>query len=118
MSTTPRTLDVNVPHNLGKAEARRRLMAGLNKATGLAAGAAQAVQVDVRETTGDRLDISASAMGQSLTGHVDVFDDKVSIHVTLPWLLAKLAEKLKPMIQQRASDALKLPGPSGPPAKN
>ena len=117
------TLDVKVPHHLGRAEAKRRLLAGFGKAESMAASGvggmgAGAVAINVTEAPGDRLDLHAAAMGQTITGHADVFDDHVQITVKLPWLLAKLATAIRPQLEAKAKEALKkLPGPSSPPAK-
>ncbi len=40
------------------------------------------------------------ALGQGANGKIDIFDDHVLLEVTLPWLLAKFAEKLVPAIRK------------------
>lgn len=106
------TVDVRVPHQLGRAEARERVKQGFTSAKGKAAGMAT-----VDETwDGDRMNFTVSLMGQKLSGWADVEDDAVAVHVVLPMLLAKIAggikDKLRPMIEQKTRDALKLP-PAG-----
>ena len=108
-ATNSQTVDVRVPHSLGKLEARRRLEAGLGKAKSAAGAVAK---VDER-WTGDRMNFSLSVMGQSLTGWADVADDAVTVNVVLPALLAKLAgglkDKLRPQIEAKTREALQLP---------
>jgi len=53
--------------------------------------------------TGDRLDFQIRALGQSAAGTIEVFDDNIRIDVTLPWLLAKLGERLLPGLKKEAT---------------
>ncbi len=59
----------------------------------------------VQEETwnGDRLLFQVSALGQAAAGIIDVAEDHVRLEVTLPWLLAKLAEKIQPMIRKEGT---------------
>jgi hypothetical protein len=41
--------------------------------------------------------------GQAVGGTIDVFDDRVDLQVTLPWLLAKLAETIQPLIRREGT---------------
>ena len=83
---------VDIPHSLGRAEARRRLEEGFGRIRDQIAGNAIAFE----ETwSGDRLSFRAGALGQTVTGRLDVFDASVRIEVDLPWFLAAIAEKLK-----------------------
>ena len=101
-------LDVSVPHQLGKDEAKRRVRDGVGRIT------TGSLPMTVAEQwQGDRLDFTLTAMGQTIQGWADVTDDRVDFHVKLPWLLAKLADKLRPQLEQKARDALKLPPASG-----
>ena len=52
--------------------------------------------------TGDHLQFRVSALGQSASGSIDVAEDYVKLEVFLPWLLAKLAETLQPLIRKEA----------------
>ncbi len=99
------TINVTVPHQLGKAEARRRLEAGFGKAAGLADGVGAVDQ----QWQGDELSFSVTAMGQTVRGTATVHDQLVAIAVRLPWLLAKMAEVLRPQIEKKTREALALP---------
>jgi len=44
-----------------------------------------------------------SSLGQIAAGTIDVADDHVRIEVTLPWLLAKFAEKIAPAIRKEGT---------------
>jgi hypothetical protein len=93
-------LVVSIPHRLGREEAVRRLKTGL-----AAVRTSYSALLTIREGTwtGDHLVFQVSAIGQSATGSIDVADDHVRLEVTLPWLLAKLAEKITPAIRKEAT---------------
>lgn len=96
-------LTVVIPHNLGQAEARKRLEDGFSKLTGDLPGAS-----DVTQTwNGDTLSFSAAAMGQTLSGVIDVLADKVVLEVTLPGFLGMLAGKIKSKVEERGRLLLK-----------
>ena len=84
-------LVLTIPHRLGKAEALRRLKAGLG---GVAANFHHVLVVQEEVWTGDHLQFRVSALGQAASGTIDVADDLVRLEVTLPWLLAQLVDKI------------------------
>ena len=91
-------LVVSIPHRLGKAEAVRRLKAGLSS-----------VQSDfkhvftVQEETwvGDNLTFRISALGQTASGVIEVHEDHVQMQLQLPWLLHQIAVKAQGLIRKR-----------------
>lgn len=83
---------VNIPHDLGRVEARRRLETGFGRIREQIAGKAIAFN---ERWEGERLHFDAGAFGQKINGRVDVFDETVRIEVDLPWILASIAEKLQ-----------------------
>lgn len=92
-------LIVNIPHSLGRDQAISRLKGGLRKAQ---ARFGQLFAVQEEAWTDSRLRFRLAAFGQSVSGTIDVFDDHVRLEVLLPWLLAKIAEKIQPVIQREA----------------
>lgn len=96
-------LTVVIPHSLGQAEARRRLEAGLAKLTGELPGAGEFRQ----SWRGDTLDFSAVAMGQTISGVVEVLADHARLEVHLPGLLGMLSGKIKGKIEERGRLLLK-----------
>ena len=88
---------VSIPHRLGREEASRRIKSGFGHASSQFAGI---LNISQQEWAGDRLTFRASALGQDAAGSVDVREDHVLIEVTLPWLLAKIAERLVPAIRR------------------
>jgi hypothetical protein len=90
-------LVVNIPHNLGKEEAVRRLKSGMSNARSSFGG----LTIVEEAWIGDHLDLNMSVLNQKASGAIDVADDHVRIEVQLPWLLAQIAEKAKGMIQKQ-----------------
>ena len=93
-------LVVSIPHQLGRAEAERRIKSGL--AT-VRAHYSTLFHIQEETWTGDRLLFNISTLGQSASGLIDFADDHVRLEVTLPWLLAMIAEKLTPAIRKEAT---------------
>lgn len=91
---------VSVPHRLGREEAARRLKSGLSRMRGNLSTLI-AIEQDVWD--GDRLTFQMRALGQSAAGTIEVFDDNIRIEVTLPWLLAKLSERLLPALKKETT---------------
>ena len=91
---------VSVPHRLGKEEATRRLKGGLTRMrTNLSA----LVAIEQETWAGDTLQFPTRGLGQTAAGSITVFDDNLRIEVTLPWLLAKFAERLQPALRREAT---------------
>ena len=93
-------LIVLIPHSLGKAEATRRLQGGVSQMKTQFSG--QIASFD-EQWTGDRMSFRVGAMGQTVSGHLDVLDDAVRVEVQLPWILAMVAEKAKSFIQKQGT---------------
>jgi len=98
MSGTPVT--ISIPHRLGKAEAARRLRTGMERMRG---NLSTLVTIDQEVWSGDTLRFQMRALGQSAAGTIQVLDDSVLIEVTLPWLLAKLSERLLPTLRRETT---------------
>ena len=90
-------LVVTVPHQLGRAEARRRIEEGLGQLTD------QFAQLGKVKTAwaGDGLDYSVETMGQTVYGRIDVLEDAVRIEVVLPGFLSLIAGSLKGRLQKQ-----------------
>jgi Putative polyhydroxyalkanoic acid system protein (PHA_gran_rgn) len=93
-------LVVSIPHNLGKAEATRRLQGGLTRLKSQFGDKIASVD---ESWSDDRMAFRVGAMGQSISGHLDVAEDQVRVEVQLPWLLAMVAEKAKSFIQKQGT---------------
>ena len=93
-------LFVSIPHHLGKDEATRRLQSGL---ANVRAHFGHLFTLQEETWSGNNLAFRLTALGQAIGGTVDVFDDRVDLQVTLPWLLAKLAETIQPLIRREGT---------------
>ena len=93
-------LVVSIPHRLGKDEAMRRLKTGLGSAS---ASFGHVFKIQEEIWTGPHLQYRISALGQVASGSIDVADDYGRLEVFLPWLLAKLAETLQPLIRKEGT---------------
>jgi Putative polyhydroxyalkanoic acid system protein (PHA_gran_rgn) len=89
-------LVVSIPHRLGRDEALRRFKNGLGSAS---ANFGHVFKIQEEIWTGPHL----QALGQMASGSIDVAEDYVRLEVFLPWLLAKLAETLQPLIRKEGT---------------
>ena len=93
-------LVVSIPHRLGKEEAVRRLKTGLGQAR---TSFGHLMSLDEEVWNGDNLRFRVRALGQSAYGTIDVAEDHLRLEVSLPWLLAKLSERLIPAIRKEGT---------------
>lgn len=90
-------LSVSIPHQLGRAEARRRIETGLANLVGPLPGGAG---VRSQRWDGDRLDFTVSGLGQTVSGFVDVLDASVTMELELTGLLGVVAGGLQGRLQK------------------
>ena len=81
-------------------EAVRRLQSGLGNVRS-SYGHMFTVQEEV--WTGNHLQFRVAALAQSVSGSLDVTDDAVNLQIVLPWLLAKIAESIQPLIRKEGA---------------
>jgi putative polyhydroxyalkanoic acid system protein len=88
---------VTTPHRHGKAEAMRRVKAGIEDAR-----KRYAAQLKVAEENwvDYRLRFRVAVLGQSLTGAIDVGDDNVRTEVTLTWLMGHQVKAAEALIEK------------------
>lgn len=96
-----KSIDITIPHNLGRAEARRRIDEGLARLMGQL-GDKAAVGIEKR-WTGDVLDFTALVMGQKITGALDVRDDEALVRLDLPGFLGMLAGKVSGRVKEQGA---------------
>ena len=92
-------IDVDLPHNLGKDEARRRIANNLHKLQEHIPGGAQ-VQSG---WSGDQLNLDVAAMGQAVTASIDVMESKVHLRVLLPPMLGMFSGMIQAALQRKGS---------------
>ena len=91
-------LTVEIPHDLGREEARRRVEAGFERLEHQF-GAGGLARLEKR-WAGDRMSFQAQALGQHFSGRLDVMAGIVRLEVDLPPFLAMIAGSLKGRLQK------------------
>jgi Putative polyhydroxyalkanoic acid system protein (PHA_gran_rgn) len=93
---------MTIAHQLDRQEARNRLQAGFSQAR-------QALPGLEEQWTGDQMDFRLGAMGQTVTGRIEVFDDSARVEVHLPGVLGwfggvigrRISERAKLMLEKK-----------------
>jgi hypothetical protein len=99
-------LVVTISHNLGRAEAKRRLEAGLGHIRREAAPFVSNLDLAWQ---GDRLDFRVTALHQAVTGGIEVEDALVRVEIHLPWLLRLAANHVVGRIRREGRVLLEKP---------
>jgi hypothetical protein len=94
------TVTVVIAHRLGKCEAVRRLREGFARTNGQL-GAMIAMEQGTWE--GDTVRFRIRALGQTAAASIEVLEEALRIELSLPWLLAKAAKRLLPMLRREAA---------------
>ncbi len=90
-----RPVTVNIPHKLGKAEARRRIEEGFGNMRAQMTGGGTGLMLSFDERWEDnRLYFEGGTFGQTIQGHLDVFEESVIVEVVLPNILATIADTI------------------------
>jgi putative polyhydroxyalkanoate system protein len=90
-------IDVDLPHKLGKEEARRRIANNVHKLQEHIPGGAQ-VQSG---WAGDQLNLDVQALGQQVAATIDVEDSKVRLRVLLPGMLGMFSGAIQAALQKK-----------------
>ena len=92
-------IQVDLPHKLGRDEARRRIANNIHKLREHIPGGAN---VD-SNWQGDELDMSIQAMGQAVSAKIGVEETKIRVAVMLPGMLAMFAGPIEAMLQKKGN---------------
>ena len=90
-------IDVDLPHSLGKDEARRRIANNIHKLEHQIPGGAQVKSGWV----GDQLNLDIGAMGQNVSATIDVMETKVHLKVLLPGMLGMFGSLIQGALQSK-----------------
>lgn len=97
-------MKVKLPHDLDRAEVRRRMRDHADEIAGFFPPGLAKV------TTGwsgeDRMDITAEVMGMTIPGHVEVAEDHVVIAMELPMLLSVMKGPLEAAVKKEGQRLL------------
>lgn len=95
-------IEVDLPHKLGREEARRRIAANIGKLERHLPGGADVAS----RWEGDTLKLDVGAMGQSVESEIRVGDDKVHCRIALPGMLALFAAPIEAALKSKGGDLL------------
>jgi len=85
-------ITITIPHKLSRGEAKARVQESVDRFK-QQLGSAGLGQV-THQWANDRLDMHARALGQAVTGRIDVNDHDLKIEVDLPGILGAFADKI------------------------
>lgn len=108
MMTSPEPITVTISHRLGRDEARRRLESGLSA---IRAELSAYVRSLDYAWDGYTLNFRVSALMQTITGRIEVYEEFVRVELGLPPLLRMAAKRIIGRIER--SGAALLEGPKG-----
>ncbi|WP_340588742.1 polyhydroxyalkanoic acid system family protein [Erythrobacter alti] len=100
-------MQVAIPHQLGREEVRRRLSENSDQIADHIPGGMAEVQTSWPSE--DRMAMAISAMGQALSGHIDIEDNQVIFHMDLPPALGFLKPIVEGAIRQSGQKMLEPP---------
>lgn len=95
-------IDIDLPHKLGKDEARRRIGNNIHKLHEQLPGGGNVQS----RWEGDTLKLSIAAMGEAIAADLTVYDSKVHCHFDLPGLLGMFAQPIAAMLKAKGGDIL------------
>ena len=95
-----RPVEVELPHKLGRDEARRRIANNVHKLRDHIPGGAAHVDSN---WSGDQLNLDIVAMGQKVAALIDVEESKVCVRVMLPGMLAFFAGPIEAALSRKGS---------------
>ena len=98
-----RPIEVEVPHKLGKDEARRRIAANVHKLKDQIPGGANRVDSN---WSGDELNLKLEAMGQAMDAAIVVEESKVRVRMMLPPMLGMFARPIEALLSAKGSELL------------
>src|SRR5437870_1874178 len=94
------TVSVVIGHRLGKVEAIRRIKESFARTNG---HLGTMLAIEQETWLGDTLRFRMRALGQTAAASIEVLEDALRVEVSLPWLLAKAAKHLLPILRKEAS---------------
>jgi Putative polyhydroxyalkanoic acid system protein (PHA_gran_rgn) len=106
MSGASEPIVINIPHRLGRDEAKRRIARGLGAIRDEIARHVRSIDYS---WDGYRLDFRVVVLLQTIAGHLDVSDEVVRVEFALPRLLHLVAKTIAGRIERRGTALLEGP---------
>jgi hypothetical protein len=101
-----RPITINLPHALGKDEARRRIESGFGSLRQQMTGGMGAIVSFQERWEGDQLHFEGGALGQRIRGRLEVLADSVRIELDLPEMLAMIADRIAGTLKREGQKLL------------
>jgi putative polyhydroxyalkanoate system protein len=92
-------IEVDLPHSLGKDEARRRIANNIHRLQDHIPGGAQVES----GWAGDQLNLRVQALGDSVQSTIDVEETKVRVRVMLPGMLGMFSGMIQSALQKKGN---------------
>lgn len=99
-----KSLEVRVPHSIGRDEARRRLEAAIVRARDEYAD--KVGNIDAAWEGEDRVTLQLTVMGMEIGSEVDVLDAELVVRVEVPGMVGLFAGRIQEGIQERLGGLL------------
>ena len=93
---------IDLPHKLGAEEAKRRMRNGIGRLKDHIPGGGHVES----GWEGDRMNHRVQAMGQEVSGHIDVHETKVRVELMLPAMLALFAGQVEGLLRSKGAEML------------
>ena len=98
-----RPINVDLPHKLGRDEARRRIAGNIDSLAGHIPGGTADVK---SHWVGDTLNLNVQAMGQEVKALIEVDETVVHCKIDLPGMLAMFAGPIEGFLKRKGDDLL------------
>jgi putative polyhydroxyalkanoate system protein len=93
---------IDLPHKLGAEEAKRRMRNGIGRLKDHIPGGGHVES----GWEGDRMNLRVQAMGQEVSGHIDVHETKVRVELMLPAMLSLFAGQVEGLLRSKGAEML------------
>jgi hypothetical protein len=93
---------IDLPHNIGAEEAKRRMRNGIGRLKDHIPGGGHVES----GWEGDRMNLRVQAMGQEVSGHIDVHETKVRVELMLPAMLSLFAGQVEGLLRSKGAEML------------
>lgn len=94
---------IAIPHSIGKDEARRRIRERSGEIANFVPGFAS---VSTNWQSDDKMDLTVGAMGQEMTGAIEVGESEVAFTVELPAALSFVEPMIRGQIEAKGRKLL------------
>ncbi|MET0269093.1 MAG: polyhydroxyalkanoic acid system family protein [Sphingomonas sp.] len=95
---------IDIPHTLGREEARRRMKARIGELPGYMPGGV--AEVASSWPTEDRMALEVKALGQAVSATAQVADDHIRVALVLPPMLGMFADRIGDAIARKGGALL------------